>query len=72
MLVHNKRGWAAVQQWQQSAFHKLIRTLLAHIAGHSLNYLEFRLLADQASLRFASPEEEARCRQLFQDGQVEK
>lgn len=43
-------------KWHQIAFIKELNTLLGHISGDNINYLEFRLLAEQAGLVFVSQE----------------
>jgi hypothetical protein len=53
-------------KWQSLAFSQELRTLLNHHGGDSINYLEFRILRDQARLIFLNSKEEARCIALFE------
>ena len=63
----------SVLSWQRSNFQQQLRTLLNHIAGEALNFLEFQLLVQQGSIIFCSLEDEARCRMLFfRQGQLSK
>ena len=41
-----------VYKWQSLAFNKEINLLLSKIGGDTINFLEFRLLAQQAHLVF--------------------
>lgn len=47
-----------VASWQRAAFQQELRLMLRHIAGQTLNLLEFELLLQQAQIYFNSSEDE--------------
>jgi len=44
-------------KWQSISFSKELQVLLDHIGGQNINFLEFKLLADQFRLSFVDHQE---------------